>query len=505
VRQSARAPDEVSGCFTEASALAHLDAGHVGVSFPDRLAHIEDCSRCRILIAEAARALMPGTSAARATFGAGSRVAERYQIVRYVARGGMGEVYEAVDLELGTTVALKTLLITALDDARAASRLKTEVILARKVTHPNVCRILEFGICRPADPQEPPIPFLTMPFLDGETLERQLAGGGPIRGPRLHSLVLDIAAGLEAIHAAGVVHRDLKTSNVFVVQRPAGGEQALVMDFGLARASAATSVAGAGASGTIAGTLHYMAPEQLAGAAPTPAMDMYALGVVIFEMLTGRKPFEMRPGEPGGGAPLLRGGPVPRPSRLSANVDRLWDTVVTRCLAPDPRRRLSGPGELRALLTAPPPWHAPRRRRALLLGGAALLVAGVAVGQRPVLERRSPRAAPSPAAPAASAASAAATTDTTTAAVSPAPVPPSASPAADPRPTPRPDLRSPGRRRRGPVRSAATWRADTRRTALDGSAKGAAPAAAAPAPSPGAEAAPGPGGLDDLANAFPDR
>jgi hypothetical protein len=485
VRLQAPATGDGPGCFTEASLLAHLDAGDPRITSPHVLAHLDGCSRCRILIAEVVHALDSRPAIGRATFGPGDRVADRYEILRYVARGGMGEVYAARDLELGTTVALKTLIITALDDARAASRLKTEVVLARKVTHSNVCRILEFGSYR--DPQGRPIPFLTMPFLEGETLEQRLARGGPIRGPLLRSLALDIVSGLEAIHQAGLVHRDLKTANVFVVKRASGEEQALVMDFGLARPFAETTPSGLAASGTIAGTLHYMAPEQLEGAMPTPAMDMYALGVVLFEMLTGHRPFESSAGEPG--RAIRRGGPIPRPSRLSDSVDRVWDSIVARCLAAHPDDRLSAPSEIRARLTGLGPVAVPRRRgrRGLLaLASAAVVTIGVGIKFLPL--PRPEQAGPVPA------------TATATATAVAASVPP---------PVPRETVQTSPPvtaatlpvRRRGTTRAAAGSRSSAPRRNLAESAVGtpSRPAPAAPV-SPAAA-----GDLDELVNAFPDR
>src|SRR4051794_33270688 len=147
-------------------------------------AHLDTCAACRIAVGEAARALAdsgsgPVTPRGRPlTLAVGEVIANRYEILRFVDRGGMGEVYEARDTTLNEVVALKTLVSTALDDSRATARLRIEVRLARQVTHPNVCRILEFGHYRPRNGREESVPFLTMEFLRGETLDRRLAREG---------------------------------------------------------------------------------------------------------------------------------------------------------------------------------------------------------------------------------------------------------------------------------------------------------------------------------------
>src|SRR6185369_8045608 len=152
--------------------------------------HIDECESCRLVMAEALRATVamgsgsPATSAESADGGRvrtlrdGDRLGDRYRIRRFVARGGMGEVYEAEDTVLGDRIALKTLVPTALDQVDAAERLLAEVRTARRVTHPNVCRIFDLGIHRRPGPPAEAVPFLTMPFLDGETLAARIARVG---------------------------------------------------------------------------------------------------------------------------------------------------------------------------------------------------------------------------------------------------------------------------------------------------------------------------------------
>jgi hypothetical protein len=274
------------------------------------------------------------------TFQEGELVVERYRIARFLARGGMGEVYLARDMLLDETVALKTLAFTSLDDPRAAFRFKAEARLARRVTHPNVCRILEFGVHvqalagRPADR----IPFLTMEFLAGETMAVRL-GRGRMSLAQSGPLIKQVLAGLRAIHASGIVHRDFKSENVFLVPDPRG-ERAVVMDFGLARALDGVIASTWPQSRLIVGTLESMAPEQMEGKPPHPTMDVFGFGVFLFEVLTGRRPFA--------NASLTRRllEPAPRPSEVMDSLNHAWDTIVGRCLEIDPAARYASFDEL---------------------------------------------------------------------------------------------------------------------------------------------------------------
>src|SRR5688572_8065188 len=185
-----------------------------GRSLAEARAHMDGCDGCRQLVAEAARALVDvgaGRTGSLLTLSEGEQVAGRYRIVRFLARGGMGEVYEAFDEVLQETVALKTLLATTLDDDAAVARLAVEVRLARRVTHPNVCRILEFGFHAPAAWKGVRLPFLTMELLVGEPLSRRIERVGPLPLAEAMALARQMVDGLAAIHAAGIVHRDWKS------------------------------------------------------------------------------------------------------------------------------------------------------------------------------------------------------------------------------------------------------------------------------------------------------
>jgi hypothetical protein len=337
--------------------------------------HISGCTPCRLLVAEAARSVDSSTRSlgTATTLRPGELVDERYEVVRFIARGGMGEVYEARDKLLGTVVALKTLSFNILESGVAVARLKQEVLIARRITHPNVCRLFDFSAHRQDGPQGPvQIPVLTMELLQGQTLGERLREKGPFAVAAARPLLLQMVAGLGAVHAAGIVHRDFKSDNVFLVPSPGGGERVVVMDLGLARRQ---DLGGSGAvltGGAVVGTLDYMAPEQLEGAPPGPGADVYALGVVMFEMITGKRPFAAATAI----ATALKRfrEPAPLPSEAAAGVDASLDAIVMGCLEMDPARRTASVDDVRRALERPAAPPARRRRR------WALLAAGVVVG-----------------------------------------------------------------------------------------------------------------------------
>ncbi len=223
----------------------------------------------------------------RSSLDPGESVAGRYVIQRLLGRGGMGEVYEAWDKELLIPVALKTLRVHSRgkDDLL---HLKREGLLARSISHPNICRVYDLGRHQDADETAW---FLTMELLRGETLADRLRARGKLAPEIARPLAEQMAAGLGAAHQAGVIHRDFKPGNVMLVGE-VSGEQAIVTDFGIARAAAVTVEQIARSSEPqLIGTPAYMAPEQLKGDQVGPAADIYALGLVMYEMVTGRLPF----------------------------------------------------------------------------------------------------------------------------------------------------------------------------------------------------------------------
>jgi tetratricopeptide (TPR) repeat protein/tRNA A-37 threonylcarbamoyl transferase component Bud32 len=350
-------------------------------------------------------------------FAPGTLLAERFRVVRFIAQGGMGEVYEAEDLELRDRVALKTISHAVADDERAMERFRREVQLSRRVTHANVCRIFDIFRQRIAspDPARPDveIAFLTMELLSGETLAQRLDRIHRFAPAEALPIVTQIAAGLSAAHRAGVIHRDFKAGNVLLVEDPAepGATRAVVTDFGLAHARAreaegAPSLTG---SGLVAGTPAYMAPEQIEGGEVTPASDLFALGIVMYEMVTGTLPFT-------GHTPLsiavrrLKEAPRP-PITHVPDLDPKWNAAILRCLERDPADRFASASDLvKALageLVAPSRGRAQagrRRRRWIFTAAAMALLLAAAAAYR--LAHRRPRAAPAPAASGAAAAAA---------------------------------------------------------------------------------------------------
>jgi serine/threonine-protein kinase len=251
----------------------------------------------------------------------GSVLGQRYRIVGLLGQGGMGEVYRADDLKLGQAVALKFLPHRFSGDALRLARLHDEVRVARQISHPNVCRVYDVA---EADGEH----FISMEYVHGEDLATLLNRIGRLPGDKALQIARQLCAGLAAAHDKGMVHRDLKPANILLDERGA----ARISDFGLA-AVATELAAGTAREGTPA----YMAPEQLAGAAATVRSDVYAVGLVLYELFTGRRPFEASTL-----AELLRlrreTTPEP-PTRLVENLDPAVERVILRCLEKAPAGR----------------------------------------------------------------------------------------------------------------------------------------------------------------------
>lgn len=334
---------------------------------------------------------LPASGPRVAAFAAGDVLAGRYRVLRFLAEGGMGEVYEVEDLELGGRLAAKTVRTDVARQPEALERFRREIQLARRVTHPNVCRIFDLAHHPSPTPGAPGTVFLTMQLLVGETLSARIARGGAMTPEQALPIVRQIAAAVGAAHDVGVVHRDLKPANVLLEPGKDGAERAVVTDFGLARTETGD---GDGATMTAAGfflgTPAYIAPEQLVGGATSPATDLYALGIVMFEMLTGRVPFQGDTALATAVKRLQEAPPSPR--ELSKGVDARWEGAILRCLEREPQDRFASAAELvRALeeqvVAAPPPApvipvSAPaqtRGRWAKLVGLAALILVSFGV------------------------------------------------------------------------------------------------------------------------------
>ena len=269
---------------------------------------------------------------------AGDRVG-RFVIVRLLGRGGFGEVYEAEDLDFGGRVALKTLRPEFLSRPDIAARFLREIQLARKVAHPNLCRIHDVGRHAVHDIQ---IAYLTMELLAGETLSDRLKRG--VLTPReALPVIRQLVCGLGALHDAKVIHRDLKPSNVVLVASD-NAVRAVITDFGLAHGVALEPGADSlTLAGDIIGTPAYMAPEQLTGKPVGPRADVFSLGIVMYEMLCGTRPFTAQQFVESATQKLsVRPAPPSRYARLDAR----WDALILSCLECDADRRPQSTAEL---------------------------------------------------------------------------------------------------------------------------------------------------------------
>ncbi len=266
--------------------------------------------------------LSSSSSADEGRFPPGTLLAQRYRIAGRLGKGGMGDVYKATDLLLGQTVAMKFLPVALAADEGMLERFRNEVRLSRQVSHPNVCRVYDIG-------EVDGLLFLTMEFIDGEDLASLLRRIGHLPQAKGLQLARRLCAGLAAAHEKGVLHRDLKPANIMID----GRGQLLITDFGLAAFTG--EVQGADIR---SGTSAYMSPEQLSGHEVTPRSDVYALGLVLYEIFAGKTPFTAS--TVGELLELERGGAPPL-SETVKDLDPAIDRAVARCLEADPRRRPS--------------------------------------------------------------------------------------------------------------------------------------------------------------------
>jgi hypothetical protein len=267
-----------------------------------------------------------------AQFIPGTMLADRYRIVGLLGRGGMGEVYRAEDLKLGQPVALKFLPAAVTDRTDRLARFHQEVRLARQVSHPNVCRVHDIGETGGQH-------FLSMEYIDGEDLASLLRRIGRLPSDKALEIAHQLCAGLAAAHDKKVLHRDLKPANVLID----GRGRAHLADFGLADLTDERRD-----PPEIAGTPGYMAPEQLAGRAVTTRTDVYALGLVLYEMFTGKRALTGHGVVPGGRA--QDNEPPTSPSTHIPDLDPAIERVILRCLERDPARRPSSANAVAAAL-----------------------------------------------------------------------------------------------------------------------------------------------------------
>jgi serine/threonine protein kinase/tetratricopeptide (TPR) repeat protein len=335
----------------------------------------------RTLSGEVSSVLRPRTP--ESSFTARQILANRFEIIRFIAQGGMGEVYEALDKELNERVALKTIRFELAKKGQTVERFKREIQLARRVTHPNVCRT--FDVFRHqesnADGSLYETLIVSMELLRGETLDQHIHRVKQLSTEEALPLIEQMAAGLQAAHQAGVVHRDFKSNNVILMEQLSadGGVRAVITDFGLARAAIS---GGESLTGTLdmVGTPAFMAPEQLDGSEITPATDVYALGIVIYQMLTGKLPFS---GESALSTALKRlTTPPPSPREIVPGLPREWETAVLRCMERKPEKRFASAEEvakaLRGERVAPPKRSL--AESAILRSAAVLVLLAIVLG-----------------------------------------------------------------------------------------------------------------------------
>jgi len=253
----------------------------------------------------------------------GTIFAGRYQVIEELGRGGMGRVYKVFDTEIQEKIALKLLKPELAVDKETGERFRNELRLTRKIRHKNICQMFDLG-------KEGGNAFITMEYVQGEDLKRLIRKMGQMSAGQAVALAKQVAEGLAEAHRQGIVHRDLKPQNIMVDEEG----NARIMDFGIARSVKAKSLTG---EGVMIGTPEYMSPEQVEGKEVDSRSDIYSLGIILYEMATGRVPFE-------GDTPFTIGikhkSEIPRnPRQINAQIPEDLSQVILRCLEKDKQKR----------------------------------------------------------------------------------------------------------------------------------------------------------------------
>jgi len=264
----------------------------------------------------------------------GSAFADRYQIIEELGRGGMGRVYKAQDTEIKEKIALKLIKPEISSDKKTIERFQNELKLARKISHRNVCRMHDLG-------KSEGNYFITMEYVDGENLKGMIRMMGQLSSGKAISIAKQVCEGLSEAHRIGVVHRDLKPSNIMIDK----DGNAKIMDFGIARSLTGKGITGVG---VMIGTPEYMSPEQVESKEIDQRSDIYSLGVILYEMVTGQVPFE-------GDTPYSIGvkhkSEVPRnPKDINPQISDDLNRMILKCLEKEKEKRYQSAGELRSEL-----------------------------------------------------------------------------------------------------------------------------------------------------------
>jgi serine/threonine protein kinase len=265
---------------------------------------------------------------------AGSTFAGRYQIIEELGHGGMGKVYKVQDTDINEKVALKLLRPEITLDKEAVERFSNELKLARKISHRNVCRMFDLG-------RAEGLSFITMEYVPGEDLKSFIHRSKQLTIGTALSIVKQVCEGLGEAHRLGVVHRDLKPGNIMIDK----DGDAKIMDFGIARSLSGRGITG---TGVMIGTPEYMSPEQVEGKDVNQRSDIYSLGIILYEMVAGRVPFE---GDTALSIAMKQKGEAPKnPQSLNPNLPDDLAGVILKCLEKDPPKRYPSAADLRAEL-----------------------------------------------------------------------------------------------------------------------------------------------------------